>query len=217
VAAAMKPERLQEIAEQFGMPSEEELLAAVGNNDISLLQVAQALRGTTQVEVEAPETPLPAAPPAPPGAVQGVRVRGVDNVLMHFARCCTPLPGDRIVGYVTRGRGVTIHRSDCPNLASLRVHPERLLEVEWEGTPGATYPVEIEVEAFDRVGLLKDIMAAISETKTNALSVNSRVRKDKVVITNIVLDIRTVSQLHALMQKVEKVPEVFSVARVVPT
>jgi GTP pyrophosphokinase len=89
--------------------------------------------------------------------------------------------------------------------------------VAWETAAEGAYQVEIEVEGFDRVGLLKDIMAAIAETKTNALSVNARVRKDKVVVTNLVLDIRNVSQLHAVVQKVEKVPEVFSVARVVPT
>ncbi len=215
VAAAMKPERLKEVAEQFGMPSEDELLAAIGNSDVSLLQVAQALRGEAPAEPEA--APLPAAPPAPTAAPTGVRVRGVDNVLMHFARCCTPLPGDRIVGYITRGRGVTIHRSDCANIAFLRSHPERLLEVEWESSQEGVYQVELEVEAFDRVGLLKDIMAAIAETKSNALSVNARVRKDKTVVTNIVLDVRNVGQLHAVIQKVEKVPEVFNVARVVPT
>lgn len=215
IAAAMKPDRLREVAGRFDMPSDEELLAAVGNGDLSLLQVAQALRGEEAAEPE-PEPSPPAVPPvqAPSG---GVRVRGVENVLMHFARCCTPLPGDRIVGYITRGRGVTIHRSDCANIVFLRSHPERLLEVEWLTAQEGAYQVEIEVEAFDRVGLLKDILAAIAETKTNALSVNARVRKDKVAITNIVLDIRSVGQLHAVMQKIEKVQQVFNVARVVPT
>lgn len=215
VVAAMKPERLREAAQRFGMPDEEELLAAIGNSDVSLLQVAQALRGETPVEEQVPQ---PATlPSAPSGVPQGVRVHGVDNVLMHFARCCTPLPGDRIVGYITRGRGVTIHRSDCPNIAFLRAHPDRLLEVEWQTTQEGIFQVEIEVEAFDRVGLLKDVLAAIAETKTNVLSVNARVRKDKVAVTNIVLDIRSVGQLHSVMQKVEKVADVLSVARVVPT
>ena len=217
VTAAMKPDRLNEIAGQFGMPSEEELLAAVGNSDLSLLQVAQALRGEAPAEPAEPAEPVVPSAVAPARAPTGVRVRGVDNVLIAFGRCCTPLPGDRIVGYVTRGRGVTVHRQDCPNIAFLRTHPERLLEVDWEVAADGMYQVEIEVEAFDRVGLLKDIMAAVAETKTNALSVNARVRKDKVVVTNLVLDIRSVGQLHAVMQKVEKVPEVFNVARVVPT
>lgn len=215
VAAAMKPERLEEVIGQFGMPSADELLAAIGNGDLSLLQVVHALRGTVPVEEE-PAAP-PTVPPAPSGAPQGVRIRGVDNVLMRFARCCTPLPGDHIVGYVTRGRGVAIHRNDCANIAFLRTHPERLLEVEWESVQERVYQVEVEVEAFDRVGLLKDILAAIAETRTNVLSMNARLRRDKVVVTNVVLDIRNIGQLHAVMQRVEKVPEVFSVARVVPT
>ncbi len=214
VASVMKPERLTEAAARFSLRSDEELLAAVGNGDVSLLQVAQALRGEEEVE-EA--VPFPVAPSAPAGLSQGVRIRGVDNVLTHFARCCTPLPGDRIVGYVTRGRGVTIHRSDCANIDFLRSHPERLTEVEWATAQTGVYQVEVEVEAFDRVGLLKDILTAIAETKTNVVSVNARVRKDKVVVTNVVLDIRNIAQLHAVMQKVEKVSEVFSVARVVPT
>jgi GTP pyrophosphokinase len=213
----MKPDRLREVAGQFGMPSEEELLAAVGNSDLSLLQVAQALRGVAPAAAEEP-VPAPPTAPAVPGVPAGVRVRGVDNVLMHFARCCTPMPGDRVVGYITRGRGVTIHRSDCPNIAFLRTHPERLLEVEWETTSQeGPYQVEVEVEAFDRVGLLSDITAAVAETKTNILSANSRVRRDKVAVTNLILDIRSVGQLHAVMRKVEKVSQVFSVARVVRT
>src|SRR5436309_1616452 len=132
----------------------------------------------------------------------------------RLSLCSTPLPGDRIVGYVTRGRGVTIHRQDCPNVKSLRTHPERLIEVEWESIPEASYQVEIEVAAFDRVGLLKDILAAIADSKTNVLSVNARVRKDKVGIVTLVLDIRNVAQLHAVMQKVGKVPDVYSVERV---
>ncbi|MDR7451917.1 MAG: bifunctional (p)ppGpp synthetase/guanosine-3',5'-bis(diphosphate) 3'-pyrophosphohydrolase [Armatimonadota bacterium] len=211
--ALMKPGRLREVAPKFNVATEEDLLAAIGNGDVSLLSVVQALRG------EAPAEAAPAAAPAPPAArapapSRGVRVRGADNVLMKFSRCCTPLPGDRIIGYVTRGRGVTIHRFDCPNSRYFREHPERLIEVEWEPSTDGTYQVEIEVEAFDRVGLLKDILATIADTKTNVVSVNARVRKDKVGVVNIVLDIRNVAQLHNVMQRVSKVPEVYSVERV---
>ncbi|HEU5299194.1 MAG TPA: bifunctional (p)ppGpp synthetase/guanosine-3',5'-bis(diphosphate) 3'-pyrophosphohydrolase [bacterium] len=207
-----KPERLGEIAPKFNLESGDDLLAAIGNGDVSLLQVVQALRGETQPE-EPPAPVLPAVPP-PKGGPHGVRVRGADNVLMKFSRCCTPLPGDRIVGYVTRGRGVTIHRFDCPNARYFRQHPERLIEVEWEPFGDGSYQVEIEVEAFDRVGLLKDILAAIADSKTNVVSVNARVRKDKVGVVTLVLDIRNVAQLHNVMQKVGKVPEVYSVERV---
>jgi len=137
-------------------------------------------------------------------------------VLMRFGRCCSPLPGDRVLGYITRGRGVSIHRADCPNIQFLRTQPERLVEVEWEASPDGTYHVEIEVEALDRVGLLKDILGAVTETKTNVVSVNARVRKDKVGVVNIVVDIRNVTQLTAVMQRIGVVPEVYSVERVVP-
>ena len=209
-----KPDPLREVAGQFGLPDDQELLAAVGNGDVSLLQVAQALRGAPAEE--APEVaPAPATPP-PAGAATGIRVIGVDNVLMRFARCCSPLPGDRVVGYTTQGRGVTIHRADCPNLPFLRAHPERLLDVEWEPTSDGTFHVAIEVEAADRVGLLKDILTAIAEHKTNVVSINSRVRKDKVAVTGIVMDIRNVSQLTAVMQRIGQVKDVLSVDRVVP-
>ena len=211
LTALMKPEKLREAAPKFNVGSDEDLLAALGNGDVSLLSVVTALRG----EPPAPEASVPVPVPAPAApSAGGVRVRGADNVLTRFSLCCTPLPGDRIIGYVTRGRGVTIHRQDCPNVASLRAHPERLIEVEWESIPEASYQVEIEVAAFDRVGLLKDILAAIADSKTNVLSVNARVRKDKVGVITLVLDIRNVAQLHAVMQKVGKVPEVYSVERV---
>jgi GTP pyrophosphokinase len=210
--ALVRPERLREIAASFSAESDEDLLAAIGNGDVSLLQVVQALRGEPAIE-PVPEAAPPPAPPAPVPS-RGVRVRGADNVLMRFSRCCTPLPGDRIIGYVTRGRGVTIHRIDCPNAKFFRSNPERLIEVEWEPFSEGSYQVEIEVEAFDRVGLLKDVLAAIADAKTNVVSVNARVRKDKVGVVNLVLDIRNVAQLHTVMQKVGKVPEVYAVERV---
>jgi GTP pyrophosphokinase len=141
----------------------------------------------------------------------------VDNALLRFSRCCTPLPGDRIVGYVTRGRGVAVHRGDCPNMVFLRQHPERLLEVEWETLQDGNYPVEVEVEAFDRVGVLKDILAAIGESRTNVVSVNARVRKDKVALVTIVLDVHDVEQLRSVMQRVGKVADVFNIERAIPT
>ncbi len=215
VAALMKPEKLRDIAPKFNLDTDDDLLAALGNGDISLLQVVQALRGEP-APAEAPPH-LPTVAPAPPPARPGVRVRGAENVLMRFSRCCTPLPGDRIVGYVTRGRGVTIHRADCSNTDFLRTHPERFIEVEWEAVSEGAYQVEIEVEGFDRVGLLKDVLASIAESKTNVASVNARVRRDKVGIINLVLDIRTVAQLHLVMAKVGKVSDVYSVERVLHT
>jgi len=212
--ASLKGERLRQVAHEFGLPSEEELLAALGNGDLSLLQVVQALRGEEAAGEEA--VPTEAVAPAVARPRRGVRVRGVDNALLRFSRCCTPLPGDRIVGYVTRGRGVAVHREDCPNMVFLRQHPERMLEVEWETLQDGSYPVEVEVEAFDRVGLLKDILAAIAESRTNVVSVNARVRKDKVAVVNLVLDVGNVEQLRGVLHRVGQVADVFNVERVLP-
>jgi GTP pyrophosphokinase len=125
-----------------------------------------------------------------------------------------PLPGDPVVGYITRGRGVTIHRRSCPNLQHLRRQPERLLEVEWEPSEEGTYPVELQIEALDRVGLLKDVLSAVADTRTNVRSVNARVRRDKVGVIDLVLDIRNVGQLTTVMQRISKVPDVYRVERV---
>ncbi len=211
--AALKEERLREVAHEFGLPSDEELLAALGNNDVSILAVVRGVRGEEAPPPDLPPVGEAVVPAAPRG---GVRVRGVDNALLRFSRCCTPLPGDRIVGYITRGRGVAVHREDCPNMIFLRQHPERLLEVEWETLQDGRYPVEVEVEAIDRVGLLKDVLAAIAESRTNVVSVNARVRKDKVAIVNLVLDVGNVDQLHGVLQRVGQVSDVFNVERVLP-
>ncbi|MBI4279749.1 MAG: bifunctional (p)ppGpp synthetase/guanosine-3',5'-bis(diphosphate) 3'-pyrophosphohydrolase, partial [Armatimonadetes bacterium] len=218
IVQALKPERLREAAKQFNLGSEDDLFAALGNGDLSLLTVAQALRGVPAEEAVQEEPALPAGAPAEAArTARGVRVRGADNLLIHFSRCCNPLPGDRVVGYITRGRGVTIHRLDCPNMSYIRAHPERLIEVEWERMGDGSYPVAIEVEAFDRVGLLKDILATVAETRLNALSVNAKVRKDKTAVIHLLLDIKNVDQLHSVMQKVRKLPEVLNVERVVPS
>lgn len=209
LTSLLRTERLKEACDRLQLGSEEDLYAALGNGDLTLLQVVHALGGP----------PAPAPAPAPPQgqppspSARGLRVRGVDNVLMTLARCCTPLPGEDVVGYITRGRGITIHRRDCRNLDYLRQHGERLLEVEWEPSADGTYPVDIQVEALDRVGLLKDVLSAVADTRTNVLSVNAHVRKDKVGVIHLTVDIRNVGQLTAVLQRIGKVPDVYRVER----
>jgi GTP pyrophosphokinase len=205
----LRAERVKEACEKLQVASEEDLYAALGNGDLTLLQVVHALGGPP---APAPEAAVPPAQAVTPPA-RGLRVRGVDNVLMTLARCCMPLPGDDVVGYITRGRGVTIHRRDCRNLDYLRQHGERLLEVEWEPSPDGSYPVEIQVEALDRVGLLKDVLSAVADTRTNVLSVNAHVRKDKVGVIHLTVDIRNVGQLTAVLQRIGKLPDVYRVER----
>ena len=205
----LRADRIKEACEKLQVPGEEDLYAALGNGDLTLVQVVHALGGPPG------PVPEPTAPQVQPAAApaRGLRIRGVDNVLMTLARCCMPLPGDDVVGYVTRGRGVTIHRRDCRNLDYLRQQGERLLEVEWEPSPDGTYPVEIQVEALDRVGLLKDVLSAVADTRTNVLSVNAHVRKDKVGVIHLTVDIRNVGQLTAVLQRIGRVPDVYRVER----
>jgi len=209
----LRADRMRQALERLQLPTEDDLYAALGNGDLTLLQVVQALGGPEQAggPLTAEETPAPVPEPA----ARGLRVRGVENVLMALARCCRPLPGDDVVGYITRGRGVTIHRRDCPNLRHLRRQPERLMEVEWEPPEDGVYPVEVQIEALDRVGLLKDVLAAIADTRTNVRSVNAHVRRDKVGVIDLVLDIRNVGQLTTVMQRISKVPDVYRVERVI--
>ncbi len=108
----------------------------------------------------------------------GVRIAGVDDVLVRLSKCCSPVPGDPIMGYVTIGRGVSVHRADCPNVAYMNATPERILQAQWTATRDMTHAVDIEVEADDRSQLLQDIMAVFAELKTPVSSVNARVRKD---------------------------------------
>ncbi len=209
LSTLLRAERIKEACEKLQVVTEEDLYAALGNGDLTLLQVIHALGGPPAPASE------PAAPQAQPATApaRGLRVRGVDNVLMTLARCCMPLPGDEVVGYITRGRGVTIHRRDCRNLDYLRQHGERLLEVEWEPSPDGSYPVEIQVEALDRVGLLKDVLSAVADTRTNVLSVNAHVRRDKVGVIHLTVDIRNVGQLTAVLQRIGKLPDVYRVER----
>lgn len=209
LSTLLRADRVKEACEKLQVATEEDLYAALGNGDLTLLQVVHALGGPPAPASE------PAAPQAQPATspARGLRVRGVDNVLMTLARCCMPLPGDDVVGYITRGRGVTIHRRDCRNLEYLRQHGERLLEVEWEPSPDGSYPVEIQVEALDRVGLLKDVLSAVADTRTNVLSVNAHVRRDKVGVIHLTVDIRNVGQLTAVLQRIGKLPDVYRVER----
>ncbi|MDR7610672.1 MAG: bifunctional (p)ppGpp synthetase/guanosine-3',5'-bis(diphosphate) 3'-pyrophosphohydrolase, partial [Armatimonadota bacterium] len=209
LSTLLRADRVKEACEKLQVATEEDLYAALGNGDLTLLQVVHALGGPPAPASE------PAAPQAQPATspARGLRVRGVDNVLMTLARCCMPLPGDDVVGYITRGRGVTIHRRDCRNLDYLRQHGERLLEVEWEPSPDGSYPVEIQVEALDRVGLLKDVLSAVADTRTNVLSVNAHVRRDKVGVIHLTVDIRNVGQLTAVLQRIGKLPDVYRVER----
>lgn len=220
-AEVLKVDNLQEAARRFNLTTAEDLLAAVGFGRITAIKAIGKLVGEAVLEARRREL-LEKQRAAVQGKTveykdRGVLVKGAKDLLVRIARCCNPVPGDEIVGYITRGRGVSVHRADCPNVSYLANDAERRIEVSWAGGETKAYPVEIQVEAVDRVNLLTNIMNRISETKTNIEAVNARTTRDRRAVINLVVDIRDVEHMNMLMQQIEKVDGVLAVYRANPT
>ena len=144
----------------------------------------------------------------------GVTVKGVNNIMVRFARCCNPVPGDEIQGYITKGRGVSVHRSDCSNLKALiNYDNSKVVEVSWGTSKGAAYVAEIQVKAEDRIGILSDIMTIITESKLPLNALNAKSSKGNVAMVNIKIKIDSVEQLKELMRKIRKLKGVMDVYR----
>jgi GTP pyrophosphokinase len=142
----------------------------------------------------------------------GVRVKGVGDLLVRFAKCCHPIPGDPIVGFITRGKGVTVHLQACPTVVNER-EVSRLIDVEWENQATQTYPIAIRVEAFDRTGLLSDITQVVAENKVNILAASVAVSSDHTAVVTATLQVQSVSQLARVMSRIETLKDVISVQR----
>ena len=144
---------------------------------------------------------------------QGVTITGIDNVKVRFSKCCNPVPGDEIVGYITRGRGVSVHRSDCPNVSDLSSH-DRFIDVEWDQNKKTSYQAEIQLKGSDRPGLLTEITQLLSEGHLTVTSLNARTNKEKLAIINMTLEIQNIEQLNNLIKKFKKINGVIDVYRV---
>src|SRR5919198_4623683 len=185
------------------------LFASLGYGALTAAQVVTRLGITDDTSLAIPEV----APPLPPDTSRGgVNVRGVGDLLVRFGVCCNPVPGDKIVGYVTRGRSVTVHRTDCPNVRGT-ADKERFVEVDWERTQARTYPVAIRIEGWDRDGFLRDVAAVISENQVNLLALSAQANPDKTATVNATLQVTSVEQLSRVLAKLEGVRDVFSVHR----
>lgn len=214
-----KTERLAEAAKKFNYQSGDDLLVAVGDGIISPLQVLTKIKEDFRKDKEL-AAPLPEMKPwAESGKPsQGIIVRGIDNAMVRFSRCCKPLPGDPIVGYITRGRGVSIHRADCPNvLHAHQQEQERLIEVEWDQKEQGLFQVEIEAIALDRPRLAMDVMSAIADTKTTINSVHARATKNKHASVNVKMEIKSLDHLEYIMNKVKRLKDILEVKRVTPS
>jgi GTP pyrophosphokinase len=151
----------------------------------------------------------------PASDVDDFKILGVGNLLTQSARCCNPVPNDHIVGYITRGRGVTIHRSDCSNVLRLKeTDRDRLIDVEWGGSPDKVFPVTVHVTAYDRQGLLRDISAVLANDKINLIEVKTRTdKKDMVARMELILEVKDISQLSRLLSRIGQLPNIIEVKR----
>ncbi|HYL26675.1 MAG TPA: bifunctional (p)ppGpp synthetase/guanosine-3',5'-bis(diphosphate) 3'-pyrophosphohydrolase [Candidatus Nitrosotalea sp.] len=207
---------LERIAGRLNYSTPTDLYAAIGFGDVSAQAVANRFRDELKHDnvVDLTKVGRKPSPRRTLRASSGVRIAGVDDVLVRLSKCCSPVPGDPIIGYVTIGRGVSVHRADCPNVAYMNATPERILQAQWIGDAGLTHCVDIEVEAEDRSQLLQDIMAVFAELKTQVSSVNARVRKDGVAVSSLTVQIRDLDHLHKLLTKLETLKNVRRVYRV---
>ena len=199
-----------EILKIFKYDSLDDFLAAIGFGGVSTAHMAMRLAPLIHKDDEL-EAPPPSGMPARRAQSQTVSVLGTGDLLTQMARCCSPVPGDRIVGYVTRSRGVTIHREDCYNVLH-EDETERLVDVEW-GRSGDMYPVAVHIEAWDRVGLLRDLSTMVSDEKVNMMGVRTEHEDDRTTHVFITLETTGVEQLSRLMAKMESIRGVITVNR----
>ncbi len=201
-------DKIAEVGKQYNFDSLDDFYAAIGYGAVGATQVVMRLGVVDDAELALPTV----APSNVPERTGGVRVKGVGDLLVRFAKCCHPIPGDPIQGFITRGKGVTVHLRSCPTVMNER-EVSRLIEVEWEAAPAQTYPIAIRVEAFDRTGLLSDITQVVAEAKVNILAASVNVMQDHMAVVIATLQVASVSQLARVMGRIEQLKDVISVQR----
>ena len=211
---------LTQVAVEMKYPDLEALYVALGEGHVSPQSVVARLSRTVSETSEEELTEVPLARPVRIGPTeigQGVIVKGLPDVWVRLGRCCTPVPGDPIVGFVTRGQGVSVHRTDCPNMKSLEQEPERMIEVTWaEGKP-TTFTVAIQVEALDRTRLLSDVATVLSDNHVNILSANSATGRDRITRLRFTFEMADIAHLSSVLAAVKRVDSVYDAYRVVPS
>jgi GTP pyrophosphokinase len=215
---------LADVIREMGFRKADDFYIALGQSKISAKAVAnkimQRLKSGEAVAEEAPLEGLIRGKEAPrrikEAANFGIKVKGVDDVAVRLARCCRPVPGDQIVGYVSLGRGITIHREDCRNVKALKKSPERFTDVAWEGDNEATYRVELQVDAWDRTRLLEDLSRTFAEVGVNILEARCTVNHP-MVKNRFVIEVGDTEQLQACVGRLRNVDSVFDAYRVTPT
>lgn len=207
---------LEEIAKFFSFKTVDDFLEAIGHEDISLTTISVKLLEAERAKTETPVEEPPPAPVLPKAPETSITVEGVGDVLQRLAHCCNPLPGDDVIGFITRGRGITIHRRDCKNILEMDTDRERLIMINWKQTDQqAVYPVLVRVEAFDRSGLVHDISGIVAAEAVSMTSTNAVVgRKDHIAVITATLEISSAGQLTRILNKIDHLPNVIEARRV---
>ena len=224
MAQLTKADILEPVFKRYSLSSLDDLYATIGFGGLSTLQLLNRLAEEYKKQNKAEAPPLPivekpaeeAKKPAPSSSSNGVIVKGESGMLVRFARCCNPVPGDEIVGYITRGRGVSVHRADCVNLKDAGVEPERMIEVEWESSGAGSYEADIQMLCYDHAGLFAEIslMFASQDVPVTAVTAHTVKNKQGLCTMNMTIVIKTTQQLDKLLRDLQKRPDVIEVFRV---
>lgn len=224
----LRPDWIAPIIKRISVKDLDELYAAIGYGGIMINQVLpkirekhrdekkqQRLEQSKKITEEAEAIHIDKKKPKHSKGNQGVIVKGMDGILVRFAKCCNPVPGDAIIGYITRGRGVTVHRADCPNFEKNDDTQNRFIEASWIQDEVSSYQSEVQIVAPDRKGLLSEITRLISDTSVLVLGVNARRTKDEMAVINLTLEISNKDQLKQIMNKFKNMPDIIEVKRVI--
>ncbi len=203
------------VAKAMSLNDAKQLITALGRGDVQATQVLKVLHPDLEASPEAPAKPsaFERLVSRMRGASKGVRIQGVDGLMVRYSQCCQPVPGDPVVGYVTRGRGVSIHRSDCPNLLLLTNEPERRLDIDWQKQEGELFIVRITLEGSDRRGLYADIAAAVTATGTNIKSLDLSSGDGGGVHGSVMVEVENLPHLEKILRAMRKVKGITGVSR----
>lgn len=218
---------IKDLLNRFNVNSEDDLYAAIGFGELSAFIVSNRLtekarreRDKHKAEQQLDTIEQKTKKDNPKMKIRhegGVVIQGVDNLLIRISHCCNPVPGDEIVGYITKGRGISVHRKDCPNVQVSGEHGNRLIEVEWEDTGTSTidYETELTVEGYNRSGLLNEILHVVNTMTKNLSSVNGKVDSNKIAVITLKIGIQNLNQLDKIVDKIKNIPDVYTVRRVI--
>jgi GTP diphosphokinase / guanosine-3',5'-bis(diphosphate) 3'-diphosphatase len=206
-------ERFEVAARKLEFPDAPHLFAAIGRGDVGPAMVFKELwPDAPDAESAKPQSAFERLVSRVRGKTPGVRIQGMENLMVRYSQCCQPVPGDDVIGYITRGRGVSIHRTDCPNVLNLAEHPERRVEIDWEAESGERFFVRLELEGTDRRGLVADIASTVTQTNTNIKSVNIQAEQMG-MRGEFVVEVENLDHLKRVMNAVRRIKGVLSVER----